>query len=260
MKEFSVNNAATLDKLRLLKLYGMERAFHALLEASQDRVLTSDELVAHITDAEWDDRHNRKTRRLTKAAGFRTRAAFPEVDFAIARGLDRNAFMRLSDCSWIAAGKNVVVSGPTGVGKSYLSQALGSQACTLGHRTAYFNCSKLFQTLKEKRSTGGYQRFVGRIARTPLLILDDFGLVTLDAQDRLALLEIVEDRLGHHATIIATQIPVAQWFDVIGDPTIADAVCDRIVPQAIRIPLSGMSMRALQGQREQSSACAIPAT
>ena len=255
-----MNNAATLEKLRLLKLYGMERAFRGILEASQDRVLTSDELVAHVTDAEWDDRHNRKTRRLTKAAGFRTRAAFPEVDFSIDRGLDRNAFMRLSDCSWITAGKNVLVSGPTGVGKSYLSQALGSQACTLGHRTAYFNCSKLFQTLKEKRSTGGYQRFVARIARTPLLILDDFGLVPLDAQDRLALLEIVEDRLGHHATIIATQIPVAQWFDVIGDPTIADAVCDRIVPQAIRIPLSGMSMRALQGQREQSSACAIPAT
>jgi DNA replication protein DnaC len=260
MKEFSMNNAATLEKLRLLKLYGMERSFRGILEASQDRALTSDELVAHITDAEWDDRHNRKTRRLTKAAGFRTRAAFPEVDFSIDRGLDRNAFMRLSDCSWIAAGKNVVISGPTGVGKSYLSQALGTQACTLGHRTVYFNCSKLFQTLKEKRGAGGYQRFVGRIARTPLLILDDFGLIPLDAQDRLALLEIVEDRLGHHATIIATQIPVAQWFDVIGDPTIADAVCDRIVPQAIRVTLSGMSMRALQCQREQSTACAIPAT
>lgn len=113
-----MNNAATLEKLRLLKLYGMERAFRSILESSQDRVLGADELVAHVTDAEWDDRHNRKTRRLTKAAGFRTRAAFPEVDFAIERGLDRNAFMRLSDCSWIAAGKNVVISGPTGVGKS----------------------------------------------------------------------------------------------------------------------------------------------
>jgi len=255
-----MNNAATLEKMHLLKLYGMERAFRTILESSQDRSLSSDELIAHITDAEWDDRHNRKTRRLTKAAGFRTRAVFPEIDFSIARGLERNAFMRLSDCGWITAGKTVIISGPTGVGKSYLSQALGSQACTLGHRTLYFNCSKLFQTLKEKRSSGGYQRFVGRIARTPLLILDDFGLVSLDAQDRLSLLEIVEDRLGLNATVIATQIPVAQWFDIIGDPTIADAVCDRIVPQAIRIPLSGMSMRALQGQREQSEACAIPAT
>ena len=255
-----MNNAATLEKLKALKLTGMERAFRSILEASQDRSLSPDELVAHITEAEWDDRHNRKTRRLTRAAGFRSRAAFPEVDFSIDRGLDRNAFMRLSDCGWVTAGKSIVISGPTGVGKSYLSQALGSQACSLGHRTLYFNCSKLFQVLKEKRAAGSYQRYIGRVARTPLLILDDFGLVPLDAQDRLALLEIIEDRHGRNATIISTQIPVAQWFDVIGDPTIGDAVCDRIVPQAIRIPLSGLSMRAIQGQREQSMACAIPAT
>ena len=255
-----MNNAATLEKLKSLKLYGMERAFRTLLESSQDRALSSDELLAHVTDAEWDDRRNRKTHRLTKTAGFRTRAALSEVDFSIDRGLDRTTFLRLSDCSWITSGKNLVISGPTGVGKSYLSQTLGAQACSLGYRTLYFNCSKLFQTLKERRDQGGYQRFIARIARTPLLILDDFGLVHLDAQDRLALLEIVEDRLGRNATIIASQIPVAQWFDVIGDPTIADAVCDRIVPQAIRIPLTGMSIRALQGQREATSACAIPAT
>lgn len=255
-----MNNAATLEKLKGLKLYGMERAFRAILDASQDRTLDPDELLAHVTDAEWDDRHNRKTRRLTKAAGFRSRAAFPEIDFSIDRGLDRNIFMRLSDCSWISSGKNLIISGPTGVGKSYLSQALGAQACALGHRTLYFNCSKLFQVLAEKRSSGGYQRFIGRIARTPLLILDDFGLVPLDTQDRLALLEIIEDRLGRNATIISTQIPVAQWFDVIGDPTIADAICDRVVPQAIRVTLSGKSMRMLQGQRELRAACANPAT
>jgi DNA replication protein DnaC len=255
-----MNNAATLEKMRLLKLYGMERAFQAILETAQDRSFTPDELLAHLTEAEWDDRHSRKTRRLTRAAGFRTRAAFPEIDFSIDRGIDRNAFMRLSDCGWITAGKNLVISGPTGCGKSYLAQSLGSQACLLGHRTFYFNCGKLFQTLKEKRAEGGYQRFIGRIARTPLLILDDFGLAHLDAQDRLSLLEIIEDRLGRAATIIATQIPVAKWFDVIGDPTIADAVCDRIVPQAIRITLSGKSMRAIKGQLEQSDACAIPAT
>jgi hypothetical protein len=118
----------------------------------------------------------------------------------------------------------------------------------------------IFQTLKEKRAEGGYQRFIGRIARTPLLIFDDFGLAHLDAQERLSLLEIIEDRLGRAATIIATQIPVAKWFDVVGDPTIADAICDRIVPQAIRITLSGKSMRAIKGRREQSDACAIPAT
>jgi len=134
-----VNNAATLEKMRLLKLYGMERAFQALLESAQGLTFTPDELLAHLTEAEWDDRHNRKTRRLTHAAGFRTRAAFPEIDLSIDRGLDRNAFMRLSDCRWITAGKNLVISGPTGCGKSYLAQSLGSQACLLGHRTFYFS-------------------------------------------------------------------------------------------------------------------------
>jgi len=255
-----MNNGATIEKMRLLKLYGMERAYKAILETMQSRSLSPDELLAHVVDLEWDDRNNRKTRRLTNAAGFRTRAAFPEIDFATERGLDKNAFLRLSDCGWVGTGKSIIVSGPTGVGKSYLIQSLGSQACMLGHRTLYFNCGKLFQTLKQKRGDGNHQRFVAKIARTPLLILDDFGLVPLDAQDRLSLMEIIADRYGRGATVIASQVPVAQWFDVIGDPTIADAICDRIVPQAIRISLSGLSMRTLKGLQEQSGACAIPAS
>ena len=255
-----MNNAATLEKLHLLKLYGMERAFRAILESSQDRVA----LVRRTCRARHRRRVGRSPQPQDAPAHQGRRLQDPgglSRDRLLHRAGTRADYLHAPvGLSWITAGKTVIISGPTGVGKSYLSQALGSQACTLGHRTLYFNCSKLFQTLKEKRSSGGYQRFVGRIARTPLLILDDFGLVSLDAQDRLSLLEIVEDRLGLNATVIATQIPVAQWFDVIGDPTIADAVCDRIVPQAIRIPLSGMSMRALQGQREQSEACAIPAT
>jgi DNA replication protein DnaC len=260
MKEYSMNNAATLEKMKLLKLYGMERAFRAFLDANQERSLTHDELMAHAVDVEWDDRRDRKTRRLTHAAGFRSRAAFQEVDFSTDRGLDRNSFLRLSDCSWIPAGKSIVISGPTGVGKSFLAQSLGFQACLLGHRTLYFNCGKLFQSLRQKRAEGGYQRLIARIAKTPLLILDDFGLVPLEVQDRLALLEMIEDRYGRTATVIATQIPVAQWFNVIGDPTIADAVCDRIVHQAIRISLSGMSMRALKGTEYPNEPCVISAT
>jgi len=255
-----MNNAATLEKMHALKLLGMERAFRALLEASADRALSADELMAHVTDAEWDDRHNRRTGRLSRAAGFRLRAAVHEIDFSIDRGISRKDVLRLSDCSWIQAGKSLVISGPTGVGKSYLSQALGAQACSLGFRTLYFNCSKLFLMLKDKRASGGYQRFLSRISRTPLVILDDFGLVQLDAQDQLSLLEIAEDRIGRHSLIIATQIPVAKWFDVIGDPTIADAFCDRIVPQAIRIALKGASMRSLKGEQDHNEACAIPAT
>jgi DNA replication protein DnaC len=259
-KESNMNNSATLEKMHALRLYGMERAFRSALETNQDRAFAPAELIAHTVEAEWDDRHNRKTNRLTHAAGFRARAALQDLDFSVDRGIDRALVLRLSDSAWITAGKTILVSGPTGVGKSFLVQSFGTQACILGFRTVYCSCSRLFQTLKDKRANGTYQRYVARIARTPLLILDDFGLAPLDTQDRLSLLEIVEDRLGRNATVIASQVPVAQWFDVIGDPTIADAICDRLVHQAIRINLTGRSMRAIQGLREQPEACAISAT
>jgi len=260
-----MNNQATLETLKMLRLYGMERAFRTLLESGGDRALSSDELMAHVTDAEYDEHHLRRTKRLVKNASFRLRASFPEIDFSLDRGLDRTMFLRLSDCEWIKAARTIVVSGPTGSGKSYLSHVLGYQACALGYRTLYFNCTKLFPFLKDKRASGTYQRHVAKLARTPLLILDDFGLSPLDAQDRLSLLELIEDRLGKTAMVIATQIPVAQWFGVIGDPTIADAVCDRVVPQALRIQLSGTSVRMLQGQGKfrldtSVDTCANPAT
>lgn len=260
-----MNNQATLEKLKDLRLHGMERSFRTLLDSGGDRVLSNDELMAQVTDAEYDERHLRRTRRLVKNASFRLRASFPEINFSLDRGLDRTAFLRLSDCEWIRQARTIVISGPTGAGKSYLSHALGYQACSLGYRTLYFNCTKLFPFLKEKRASGAYQRHMAKIARTPLLILDDFGLSPLDAQDRLSLLELVEDRLGKTATVIAAQIPVAQWFGVIGDPTIADAVCDRVVPQALRIQLSGTSVRMLQGQgkfcpENPLDACANSAT
>lgn len=238
-----MNNTATLEKLRELKFRGMERAFAGIIEADHPQGLSGDELVAHLVDAEYEERQLRKTNRLTRTAAFRSKAAFPDIDFRTERGLDKTTFMRLSDCGWITQGKAIVISGPTGVGKSYLAQALGMQACQLGFRTLYFNCSKLFPLLALKRGEGYYHRLISRIARTHVLILDDFGLLTLDAQDRLALLEIIEDRYGRAGTVIASQIPVNKWFNVIGDPTIGDAVCDRLIPQAIRINLSGKSLR-----------------
>lgn len=249
-----MNNTATLEKLRDLKLRGMERAFTGIIEAAQPHAFTSDELVGHLVEAEYEDRQLRKTQRLTTAAAFRTKAAFPEIDFRAERGLDKATFMRLSDCGWIEQGKSIVICGPTGVGKSFLAQALGMQACQLGYRTLYFNCSKLFPLLALKRGEGGYQRLIHRIARTQVLILDDFGLLELDAQDRLALLEIIEDRYERAGTVIASQIPVNKWFNVIGDPTIGDAVCDRLIPQAIRISLTGKSMRLVKngGKTDES--------
>ena len=241
-----MNVQATLEKLSGLRLSGMERAYRALMETRHHESLTADELIAHLVDAEWDDRQERKTTRLMKTAAFRARASFTEVDFAQGRSLDKNEFLRLSDCSWVNKGRTIIISGPTGAGKSFLAQALGTQACFLGNKTLYFNCGKLFPLLKAKRAEGGYPRQIARIARTAVLILDDFGLLALDTESRLSLLEIIEDRYDRAATIISTQIPVAKWFDIIGDPTLADAICDRLVPQAVRINLTGKSMRALK--------------
>jgi DNA replication protein DnaC len=198
---------ATLEKLKTLRLYGMERSFRTLLESGGDRALSSDELMAQVTDAEYDERHERRTKRLVKNASFRLHASFPEIDFSLDCSLDRTVFLRLADCEWIKAARTIVISGPTGSGKSYLSHALGYQACSLGCRTLYFNCTKLFLLFKEKRNVGSYQRQVARIARTPLLILDDFGLSPLDAQDRLSLLELIEDRLGKAATLSPPRFP-----------------------------------------------------
>ncbi|MFH2114860.1 MAG: ATP-binding protein [Spirochaetota bacterium] len=133
-----------------------------------------------------------------------------EVDYTVQRGLDRKTIMHLSDSSWVTGACSIIVSDPTSVGKSFMAQALGAQVCALGHRTLYFNCSKLFQTLKDRRNDGSFRRFMNRIAKTPLLILDAFGLAALDVHDRLSLLEIVEDRHGRTATIIASQLPVAR--------------------------------------------------
>jgi DNA replication protein DnaC len=252
-----MNNNATLEKLRLLKLSGMERSYRAILESHQDHRLSFEELMAHAVDAEWDERHHRKTKRLIAMAGFRSRSAFAELDFSVQRGLDRNLFMRLADCSWVGKGTSIILAGPTGIGKSFVAQALGSQACTMGLRTQYFNCTKLFQTLKQKRAEGNYQRFVARLAKVKLLILDDFGLVPMDPQDRLSLLEIIEDRYDQAATVFATQIPVAKWFEMIGDPTLADAICDRVVPKAVRINLAGLSMRSIVDKNGSESLAAI---
>jgi len=182
-----MNTAATQEKMRFLKLFGMEHAYKTLLESNSPG-LTNDETVAHLIEAEWEDRQFRKTKRLTRMAGFRNRTALAEIDFTQERGLNKSEFLRLAEGHWISTGKVMIICGPTGVGKSYLAQALGSQACSLGFSTIYFNCSKLFPLLKQKRSDGSYHRLINRIAKSSLLVLDDFGLLALEVQDRMALL------------------------------------------------------------------------
>jgi len=241
-----MNNQESIDKMKQMNLYGMARAMTSALDMGL-KDITPDEFVAHLVDAEWDDRYNRRLLRLIKNAKFRYTASFEEMDFSLERNLSKNMFLRFSDCSFIKDKKNIIITGSTGVGKSYAASALGNQACIYGYRTLYFNLSKLFSTLKLAKADGSYISQMQKIEKADLILLDDFGLQKLDTASRLIFLEILEDRHGLKSTVITSQLPVASWHEVIGDPTIADAICDRIINNSYRIELKGDSLRKKYG-------------
>ena len=245
------NNQATLRKLEEMRLHGMARAFRATMETAVKNSFTPDELISHLVDTEWDDRFDRKLDRLIKSARFRYRASFEDIAFGSVRNLEKNDLLRLSEKRWIETHQSVLLTGPTGTGKSFIASALGHQACMHGFRTGYYSCSKLFTYLKIARADGNYLKALERIQRQSLFILDDLGLEPFDAESRMALLEILEDRLGRRSSIIVSQIPVSKWHQVIGDPTIADAICDRIIHSSHRIELKGDSLRKTYFQNEK---------
>lgn len=235
-------NANTLEKMNALRLWGMKRAFSSTMQAGSISY-TPDELIAYLIDAEWDERHNRKIGRLTSAARFRYKANVEEILYTQARNIDKNQVLRLATCDFIAKAENVLISGSTGAGKSYIISALGHQACQKGFKVMYFNINRLFSQLKMAKAEGTYLKLIAKIEKQDLLILDDFGLRPLVNATRHFLMDIMEDRHGKRATIIASQLPVGNWHQTIGESTIADAILDRLVHGAHRIELKGESMR-----------------
>lgn len=226
-----------------MKLHGMLRSYQSMLSANHHHGLTHDEVLNTLIQSEWEERENKKITRNIRLAKFRYGASVEELNFTAARGLDKTQVLRLADTSFIAKKENILITGATGVGKSYLASALGNQACQSGYRTLYFNTQKLFTKLKMLKADGSYSREIARIEKYDLLILDDFGLSHLDSTARMFLLEIIEDRHGRKSTIISSQLPVAQWYEIIGESTVADAILDRMVHTAHRIELKGDSLR-----------------
>ena len=240
-------NESTITKMKQMKLYGMHNAFRTAIESAKTDHYTLDQFVSMLIDAEWDERHNRRIARSITNARFHYKSNIESINFDQTRNLDRNTVLRLAECEFVEKNENILITGSTGVGKSYLSTALGYQACIQGFKVSYFNTSKLFAKLKMAKADGSYLRELAKIERQDVIILDDFGLQALDSSNRITLLEIIEDRHNNGSIIVTSQIPVQGWYDIIGEKTIADAILDRLIHQSHRLELHGESMRKKRG-------------
>jgi DNA replication protein DnaC len=240
-------NDQTIEKMKTMKLYGMVRAFRTSLESGNAEKYTSDELLSMLIDSEWDERYNRKLERSVSNARFRYKASVEQINFDTDRELNKNHVLRLADCAFIDKKENVIITGSTGIGKSYIASAIGHQACALGYKVLYEHTAKLFARLKMGKADGTYLKEILKMEKQELLIIDDFGIQPLDQQSRTILMEIIEDRHGKRSTLFTSQVPVNQWHEVIGEQTIADAILDRIIHDAHRLELKGESMRKKRG-------------
>ncbi len=231
------------SQLTELRLQGMCRSWSALLETRRHHELSFSEGLELLLQAEQEERKNKRFDRLRKNAGFRYQASIEELYTDAARGLDKELVTSLAAGHYITKGESVLITGASGCGKSFFASALGHQACAQGYKVAYFNVQKLMLKTKMARLEGSITRLFDKLAKTDVIIMDDFGLTYLEQQQRMDLLEIIEDRHGKKPVIIASQLPVANWYDVIGEETIADAILDRLVHTSHRAELRGESLR-----------------
>lgn len=227
-----------------LRLSGMKHTWQALTETKRHIDLTLTEGLEILLQAEQQEREQRRFERLQKNARFRYQASIEELQMDASRGMDKSLIANLATGDYLDKGESILITGATGCGKSFLASALGHQACMQGYKVAYFNVQKLMQKTRISRLEGTVFNFFDKMAKTDLIILDDFGLTHLEKQQQqLDLMEMIEDRHAKKSTIIASQLPVASWFDIIGEETIADAILDRLVHTSYRIELKGESLR-----------------
>ena len=234
----------TLTQLKTMKLDGMARAFEEQLALPATGELCFEERFGMLVDRELAWRDSRRLERLLKAAKFKhPNACLEDVDYRAGRGLDKRFIATLSNCDWVRSAHNVLLSGPTGVGKTWLACALGQLACRQGFSALYLRTSRLFQELRIARGDASYTRRLVHLAKIDVLLLDDWGLNPLDQPARSDLLEILDDRAGTRSTIVTSQLPVDQWYAYLNDPTLADAILDRLIHVAHKLVLKGESLR-----------------
>ncbi len=244
----------TLDQLAELKLHGMARAFEEQLQMPEIRELSFEERLGLLVEREATERASRRLTARLRRAKLREQAAIEDIDWRARRGLDKRQVLTLASCQWIADHLNVLITGKAGVGKTFLACALAHKACREGYTALYLRVPRLFRDLAIARGDGSYEKLLKSYARTDVLVLDDWGLAQIGAQERRDLLEILEDRYDLRSTVVTSQLPVKSWYDSIGDSTLADGILDRLVHGAYEIAMEGESMRKNRAKRAKKAA------
>lgn len=236
-------NHQTIEKLYALKLVGMAEAFTDQINQPDMDRLSFAERFGLIIENQWTWKENNRMTRYLKNARMKLNACIEDIDFKSPRGLDQSVIMKLISCDWVKRHQNVIISGPTGVGKTFLACALTNKACREGYRALYIRAPKFSYQLALARGDGSYGKTIAQLSRAEVLVIDDLGLAPMTDPERRDLLEVVEERHGHASTIVTSQLPVDHWHEQIGDPTVADAILDRLIHNAHKINLKGGSLR-----------------